>query len=127
MRSLGVELDVRGVDDRLAGRVLGGDVVAVEGDVEVADRRLGAGQLGQERVQAAGENGAAGVDADDRETLGIGVLLGDLMGDPSQGSPQVIVLQHDLLTHSLLPSWPLGTGLKDAARVAAPLDVSVGA
>ena len=57
---------MRGVDDRLRGGRLGADVVAVEGDVDVADRQLGAGQLAEEGVQAPGENGAAGVDADDR-------------------------------------------------------------
>ena len=97
-----------------AGR-LGADVVAVEGDVEVADRRLGLGQLAEQGVQAAGEERAAGVDADDREALGLRVLLGDLMGDPPQRSPQVVALEHDLLAHLLAPSWPLGTGLKDGA------------
>ena len=81
-----------------AGR-LGADVVAVEGDVEVADRHLGAGQLAEQGVQAAGQQGAAGVDADDRQALGLGVLLGDLVGDPPQRSPQVVVLEHDLLAH----------------------------
>ena len=95
-----------------AGR-LGADVVAVEGDVDVADRQLGRGQLAEEGVEAAGEDRAAGVDADDREVRGLGVLLGDLMGDPPQRSPQIVVLQHDLLAHFSLPSWPLGTGLKD--------------
>ena len=61
-----VEVDVGGVDDRLRGGRLGADVVAVEGDVDVADRQLGAGQLAEQGVQAAGEQGAAGVDADDR-------------------------------------------------------------
>jgi hypothetical protein len=77
-----VEVDVRGVDDGLRGGRLGADVVAVEGDVEVADRSLGLGQLADQGVQAAGEDGAAGVDADDRQSLGLRVGLGDLMGDP---------------------------------------------
>ena len=63
-----VEVDVGGVDDRLRGRRLGADVVAVEGDVDVADRQLGAGQLAEQGVQAAGEEGAAGVDPDDRQS-----------------------------------------------------------
>ena len=71
------------------------------------------GQLAEHRVQAAGEQGAAGVDPDDRQALGVGVLLGDLMGDPPQRSPQVVALEHDLLAQLSLPSWPLGTGLKD--------------
>ena len=36
-----VEVDVGGVDDRLRRGRLGADVVAVEGDVDVADRQLG--------------------------------------------------------------------------------------
>ena len=53
--------------------------------------------------------------------LGIRVLLGDLVGDAPQRPPQVIALEHDLLAHFSLPSWPLWTGLKDgpvAARAA---------
>ena len=92
-----------------AGR-LGADVVAVEGDVDVADRQLDRGQLAEQGVEAAGEEGAAGVDADDRQTLGIGVLLGDLVGDPLQRSPQVIALEHDLLAHSLLLPGLSGPG-----------------
>ena len=62
-----VEVDVGGVDDRLRGGRLGADVVAVEGDVEVADRQLGPGQLADEGVQPAGQHRAAGVDPDDRQ------------------------------------------------------------
>ena len=94
-----VEVDVGGVDDRLRGRRLGADVVAVEGDVDVADRQLDRGQLAEQRVQAAGEHGAAGVDPDDRQALGVRVLLDDLVGDPPQRSPQVVALEHDLLAH----------------------------
>ena len=79
--------------------VVRGEIVAVEADVDVADRQVGAGQLTEERVEAAGQDGTASVDADDGEPRGLRVLLGDLMGDPSQGSPQIVVLKHDLLTH----------------------------
>jgi hypothetical protein len=52
------------------------------------------------------------VNADDREAGGVRVLLGDLMGDPLQRSPQVIVLKHDLLTQfaSFLASRDLVKG-----------------
>ena len=75
------------------------------------------GQLGEQGVQAAGEQGAAGVDADDRQDVGVRVLLGDLVGDPPQRSPQIVVLEHDR-SRSLLfaPSWPRGTGLKDESQ-----------
>ena len=105
-----VEVDVGGVDDRLRRRRLGADVVAVEGDVDVADRHLGAGQLADQGVQAAGDQRAASVDADDREAVRRGVLLGDLVGDPPQRPPQVVVLEHDLLAHSLLLPGLSGPG-----------------
>ena len=101
-----------------AGGRLGADVVAVEGDVDVADRQLCPGQLAEDGVKATGQHRAPGVDANDREPRGLRVLLGDLVGDPPQRSPQVLVLEDDLLTHLLLPSWPLWTRLKDSLKVA---------
>ena len=89
---------------------LGADVVAVEGDVEVADRQLDLGQLAEQSVEATGEHRAAGVDADDRQALGNRVLLGDLVGDPLQRSPQVVALEHDLLAHFLLLPGLSGPG-----------------
>ena len=47
----------------------GGHVVAVEGDVDVAERDRLADQLGDQVAQRAGEHGAAAVDPDDREPL----------------------------------------------------------
>ena len=70
-------------------------VVAVEGDVEVAERHLGAGQLADQGVQAAGEHGAAGVDADEGDGLGAGVLLDDLVRDPHQRAAQIVAIEHD--------------------------------
>ena len=81
-----------------------------------------AGQLAEQRVQAAGEHGAAGVDADDREALGLRVLLGDLVGDPPQRSPQIVVLEHDLLSSTLcsfLASLDLVKGRPQVAAAAA--------
>ena len=101
------------MDDRLAAGPAVVDVVAVEGDVDVAERHLGAGQLADQGVQALGEQRAAGVDADQGEALGARVLLDDLVGDPDQRAPQLIALEHDLLAHHFAPSWPLWTGLKE--------------
>ncbi len=47
-----VEVEVGVVDDRCVARLAPLDVVAVEGDVEVAERDLGAGELADQRVQA---------------------------------------------------------------------------
>ena len=65
--ALEVEVEVRGVDDRGVGRRAAADVVAVEGDVDVAERELGREQLLEMGVEAAGEDRAAGVDPDDRD------------------------------------------------------------
>ena len=64
-----VEVEVGAVDDRLAPGLAAVEVVAVEGDVEVAERHLGAGQLADQGVQAAAEDGAAGVDPDQGDGL----------------------------------------------------------
>ncbi len=98
-----LEVEVGGVDDRLAaGRAIL-DVVAVEGDVEVAERDLAAEVLADQRVQPLRDHRPAGVDPDQRQPVGFGVLLDDLMGDPNQGSPQVIAIEYHTLFHSRLP------------------------
>ena len=74
----------------------GRDVVAVEGDVEVAERDLGLEQVLDEAVQAAREDGAATMDADQRDLV-VGVLLDDLMGDPHQGAAHVVMVEDDLV------------------------------
>ena len=74
-----------------------GDVVAVEGDVDVAERDLGVEQVLDEAVDPAGEHRAAAVDADDREPLGLGVLLDDLVRDAHERAPDVVPIEDDLL------------------------------
>jgi hypothetical protein len=90
-----VEVQVRGVDDGRLGPLA--DVVAVEGDVDVPQRDLVAGELADECVQAARDDRAARVDADQRQALGPGVLLDDLVRDPHQRAAQVVAVEHDLL------------------------------
>jgi hypothetical protein len=60
------------------------DVVAVEGDVQLAEGDLGAGQLGDPAAQALGDRDAARVDADERDPLEVGIALDDLVRDPRQ-------------------------------------------
>jgi hypothetical protein len=60
------------------------DVVAVEGDVELAEGDLRAAQLLDPRAQPLRERHAAGVDANEREARKIGVALDDLVRDPRQ-------------------------------------------
>jgi hypothetical protein len=60
------------------------DVVAMEGDVELAERDLGAGELADPPAQPLRERHAAGVDADQRDPRQIGVALDDLVRDPDE-------------------------------------------
>jgi hypothetical protein len=90
----------------------GRDVVAVEGDVEVAERHLLVEQIAHQPVQAGGEVRAAAVDADERHGLP-GVLLHDLMRDAHERPPDVVLVEDDLRkVHPHVPSWPRRTWLK---------------
>src|SRR5262249_60605911 len=57
------------------------DVVAVEGDVELAEVELEAGALLDQPAEALGERDAAGVDPDERDRVELVVPLDDLVGD----------------------------------------------
>src|SRR5205814_6650351 len=65
-----------GVSRRLAAADV--HVVAVEGDVELPERDLGAAELRDAAAQALGERHAARVDADERDATEVGVAFGDL-------------------------------------------------
>ena len=92
-----------GVDDRLLRAAR--EVVAVEGDVEVAERDVGVEQLVDLGLDPSGEQCTAPVDPDDRERFGLGVLLDDLVGDAHQRAPHVVAVEDDLLRriHTVLP------------------------
>jgi len=60
------------------------DVVAVKGDVELAEGNLRARELGDSPAQPLRERNAAGVDADERDLGEVGVALDDLVRDPRQ-------------------------------------------
>ena len=63
------------------------DVVAVEGDVDGAERDLGAGELLDQPPQPLGEEDAARVDADERDLVELRSLrLDDLVGDAVKGA-----------------------------------------
>jgi len=59
-------------------------VVAVEGDVELAERDLGACELRDPAPQPLGERHASGVDPDERDPRELGVALDDLVRDARQ-------------------------------------------
>ena len=83
------------VQRRLAAAHL--DVVAVEGDVDGAELDLLSGELGDQVPQALRERDAAGVDADERDSLELGIGLDDLVGDPRQAALDRLGVEQDLL------------------------------
>ena len=111
-RVLDREVDVGGVHDRLGRGVAPGQVVAVEADVDVAERDGLPHQLGHQVAQPGGQHGAATVDPDDRDSLATR-LLDDLMCDPHQRAPHVLAVEDRLLGQATAPSWPRRTGLKE--------------
>ena len=87
-----------------------GEVVAVEADVDEAERDLRLEQLAGQRLQPLGEDRAATMDADDRDAdLALRprsrrVLLDDLVRDPHQRAAHVIAVEDDrAIRHLLLP------------------------
>ena len=97
------EVDVRGVDDGLLRAA--GQVVAVKGDVEVAERHVGVEQVGDEAPEPRGEDRPATMDPDDREPVGLSVLLDDLVRDAYERATDVVAVEDDLLrwVHTVLP------------------------
>ena len=108
-------------------------VVAVEGGIDGADGHLGAGELGDGRSQAAGQDRAAGGDPDqhgvgEASGLPVGHPLDDLVrhardGAGDVGSAEQLAGRRDLprcicrapatvVRHELSPSPPHRTGLK---------------
>jgi hypothetical protein len=70
----------------VAGRLAGADVdvVAVEGDVELAERDVRARELGDPAAEPLRERDAAGVDADEGDPVELRIALDDLVRDPRQ-------------------------------------------
>ena len=102
------EVELRGVDGRRLGAAA--EVVAVEGDVELAERDVGLQQVGQQLVQPPGEERAATVDAHDGEAVVLGVLLDDLVRDAHERSAHVVPVEDDLRRCSWLLPGLTGPG-----------------
>jgi hypothetical protein len=94
------EVEGRRADERLgvAGRLARADVhvVSVEGDVELAERDLGAAHFADAPAQPLGQRDAARVDADERDALEIRVALDDLVRDPRQRALDVLGVENGL-------------------------------
>jgi hypothetical protein len=72
------------------------DVVAVKGDVELAERQLRTGKLGDPPAEALCERHPAGVDADEGDALEVGIPLDDLVRDPRQRTRDRVDIEDDL-------------------------------
>ena len=96
---LELEVELRVADDGLrAPRRLAAadvDVVAVEGDVELAEVELEVGALRDQPAQTVGERDAARVDPDERDGLEILVPLDDLVRDPRECAADGVTVEHD--------------------------------
>lgn len=68
----------------------GGEVVAVEADVEEADRGAGTGDLVEVFGEAAGEGDTAGLDPYEDDTGVIPGAFDYLVGNPTQGAVDVV-------------------------------------
>ena len=73
-----------GVQDGLCGD--GGEVVAIEADVEDADRDVEAFERLDFRGQALGDGDAAAADADEGEAIEILAFFEDFVGQANQGA-----------------------------------------
>ena len=70
------------------------DVVAVEGDVECADRDLEVLELRDGGGEAAGDGETPGVEAHEHHVVGTTVALHDLVGDPGLRTAEVAGVEH---------------------------------
>ena len=115
-----VEVERGRVHDRLLGAR--GDIVAVESDVDRAQRHLLPAPLLDQRRQALGERDAARVDADECEPAEVVVSLDDLVRDTGERAAESLGVEQgfrrravgDVRTHST-PFRPRRTGLKGRA------------
>ena len=114
------------VHDRL---LLAGDgVVAVEGDVDRAERDLLPAPLLDQRREPLGERDAARVDADEGELGQVVVALDDLVRDARERAAEALGVQQslrrravgDVRAHSVSPFRPLWTGLKGRRHPSGP-------
>src|SRR5919204_3339515 len=94
------EVEPRGADDGLRAlrrlRPANVDVVAMEGDVDLAEERRNARALLDQPAEPLRKRHAAGVDADERDLFEVLVALDDLVGDPGEGAPEALCVEQDL-------------------------------
>jgi hypothetical protein len=105
--SVQVEGEVRAFDDRLLGDER--QIIAVEGDVQRADREPDPLVLLDGGGDAMRQGHPSSLDADQSQALGAGLLLDYLMRDTDDGAPD-LVAGHDLpVGHRTLPATGLSS------------------
>ena len=119
------EVELRRADERLRceRRLAAADrhVVAVEGDVDCAERGLDSGALVDQAREPPRERYAAGLDPDERELVERRVALDDLVGDSRKGPRQPVGVEEALplgrgVRVHPTPFRPRWTGLKGLVR-----------
>jgi hypothetical protein len=83
----------------------------VKGDVELAERNLGAGELADAPAQPLRERHAARVDADQRQPRQVRVPLNDLVCDPGEGPLDRLGIEDGLCCRGLRAQDALRAGL----------------
>jgi hypothetical protein len=91
------------------------DVVAVEGDVDGAERHLVAAEVGDVAPEPLRKRHAARVDPDEGSALEVAIPLDDLMGDASDRPVQGLGVQEDLARFDLRSHQRLLSGLTGPA------------
>ena len=110
------ELEPRRLDDGL--RADGNDaashpdVVAMEGDVDAAERNLNVGEVGDQAAKTVRERDAARVDADERRAVEVGIALDDLVRDARERAAKRVGIEENLSAAALfgLEDDGFGTG-----------------
>src|SRR5262249_3676013 len=119
--SLEREVELRRPHDRLRGErrlaAADGDVVAVEGDVDGAERRRDSGAFLDHAREPPRERDAPRLDSDQRDLVELGVALDDLVGDSGKGPSQPVGVEESLALSGRVrvhptPFRPRWTGLK---------------
>src|SRR5581483_6576564 len=91
------------------------DVVAVEGDVDGAEVDVRACEVLDQAAEPLRERDAAGVDADERDPVEVGVALEDLVGDAMKRPVEGFRIEEDALVgwrvRRLTQDWQLLSGL----------------
>jgi aminopeptidase len=115
------KIELRIADERL--RVLrrfttaNVDVVSVEGDVELAERNLAAGEVGDPASEALGERDAARVDPHERDLVELGIPFDDLVRDPGERPLDGLSVEQDLLALRVRHAHARRRGRTRAGRV----------